>query len=65
MTYKVKYLYIGEFKSKLETALAHESGDHVGTFGEITLDNKILRFWVSLKSNVDPDLIWSDYLILS
>jgi hypothetical protein len=37
-TLEIKYL--GEFESIFETALDHESGDQVGTFGDITLDKK-------------------------
>jgi hypothetical protein len=33
--------FLGEFESIFETALDHESGDQLGTFGEITLDKKI------------------------
>ncbi len=32
--------FLGEFKSIIETALVYESGDQLGTFGEITLDKK-------------------------
>ncbi len=35
--------FLGEFESIFETALVHESGDQLGTFGEITLDKKISR----------------------
>jgi hypothetical protein len=32
--------FLGEFKSILKNALVYESGDQLGTFGEITLDKK-------------------------
>jgi hypothetical protein len=38
MTIEIKYL--GEFKSKIETARDNESGDQAGTFGVITLDQQ-------------------------
>jgi hypothetical protein len=34
--------FLGEFESIFENALVYESGDQLGTFGEITLDKKIL-----------------------
>jgi hypothetical protein len=42
MILKVEYLV--EFESKFETVLDDESGSQLGTFGEITLDNKISRY---------------------
>jgi hypothetical protein len=43
MALKVKYP--GEFEFKYDSVLGDESGGHVGTFGEITLDKKISRFF--------------------
>ncbi len=41
-TLEVKFL--GELESIFENALAYESGDQLGCFGEITLDKKISRY---------------------
>jgi hypothetical protein len=32
--------FLGKFEPIFETALVYESGDQLGTFGEITLDKK-------------------------
>ncbi len=39
-----KVEFLGGFKSIFEIALDRESGDQLGTFGEITLDKKISRY---------------------
>jgi hypothetical protein len=36
--------FLGEFESIFENALVYESGDQLGTFGEVTLDKKISRY---------------------
>ncbi len=40
-TFKVEYL--SKFEYVLETALDHESGNQLGTLGEITFDKQISR----------------------
>ncbi len=38
--------FLGEFESMFETALDQESEDLLGTFGEITLDKKVSRYFL-------------------
>ncbi len=40
MLVALKFEYLREFESIFETALDHESGDQLGTIGEITGDKK-------------------------
>jgi hypothetical protein len=46
-TLEIEFLH--EFKSIFETALVYESGDQLGTFGEITLNKKKSHATVPFK----------------
>ncbi len=50
-TLEIKFL--GELEFIFETALDHESGDQLGTFGEITLDKKISCYCPFKKGFID------------
>jgi hypothetical protein len=51
--------FLGEFESIFENALAYESGDQLGRFGEITLDKKISRY-CPFKVRKERKILFSD-----